>query len=283
MKIRSILAGVDFEKQTDAVLAYSGFFARRFGASVHLLHVIDYLVTPPSYLDRYVDQEKSRAEERLASLSQALSAEGIQVQARVMIGRPQAAFESAILKTGADLVVLGFVAHVLRRSTSEKLIKGLQMPMLVVRGAKAEKSHAMPIALRTILCPVDFSEFSKKALTVAAQLADGFSAELKIVHVLSESVTKKVKSYGESERFLQDWYDREEKRLRDLASNIAPKSTAFMERGDPAERIVARAKEADIDLIVIGARGIGLIAGLFIGSVTDTVIKTAPCPVLVIH
>lgn len=283
MKIRSILAGVDFEKQTEAVLAYSGFFARHFGASLHLLHVIDYLVTPPTYLDRYIDQEKSRAEEQLALLARDLSSAGIRVHTRVTVGRPQAAFESAIQKTGADLIVLGFVAHVLRRSSSEKLIKGLRMPMLVVRGAKAEKSRAMPIALRAILCPVDFSDFSKKALTVAAELADSFSSELKISHVLSESVTKKLKSHGDGEKLLRDLYEREKAMLSDFAAGVTPKPALFMEHGDPAERIVAIAKEADIDLIVIGARGVGLIAGLFIGSVTDTVLKTAPCPVLVIH
>jgi len=56
-----------------------------------------------------------------------------------------------------------------------------------------------------------------------------------------------------------------------------------MEEGEPDRRIVSYAKEKDVDLIVIGARGLGRIEGMLIGSVTDAVLKSAPCPVLVIH
>jgi len=56
-----------------------------------------------------------------------------------------------------------------------------------------------------------------------------------------------------------------------------------VEEGEPDRRIVSYAKEKDVDLIVIGARGLGRIEGMLIGSVTDAVLKSAPCPVLVIH
>jgi nucleotide-binding universal stress UspA family protein len=57
----------------------------------------------------------------------------------------------------------------------------------------------------------------------------------------------------------------------------------IMDQGEPHKRIVALAKEKDIDLIVMGARGLGLIKGMLIGSVTDAVLKSSPCPVLVAH
>jgi len=56
-----------------------------------------------------------------------------------------------------------------------------------------------------------------------------------------------------------------------------------MDQGEPHKRIVALAKEKDIDLIVMGARGLGFIKGMLIGSVTDAVLKSSPCPVLVAH
>ncbi len=61
------------------------------------------------------------------------------------------------------------------------------------------------------------------------------------------------------------------------------KETGVIEAGEPDRRIVSFAKENDIDLIVMGARGLGLIKGMLIGGVTDAVLKSSPCPVLVIH
>lgn len=46
MKIETILAGIDFEKDTEKVLAYASYFAKTFSASLKLVHVIDYLTTP---------------------------------------------------------------------------------------------------------------------------------------------------------------------------------------------------------------------------------------------
>jgi len=54
MRIDRILAGIDFEVYTEKVLAYVAFFAQGLSASLHLLNVIAYLITPPTYLPRYM-------------------------------------------------------------------------------------------------------------------------------------------------------------------------------------------------------------------------------------
>ena len=63
------------------------------------------------------------------------------------------------------------------------------------------------------------------------------------------------------------------------ATRIATNS-AF---GDPAEQIIALAKERQADLIVIGSRGHGQLAGLLLGSVAQKVLAHASCPVLVMR
>ena len=52
--------------------------------------------------------------------------------------------------------------------------------------------------------------------------------------------------------------------------------------GQPAAAIVETAEERGTDLVVVGARGLGLLGRLFLGSVSDRVAHQAPCPVLVV-
>lgn len=53
--------------------------------------------------------------------------------------------------------------------------------------------------------------------------------------------------------------------------------------GNPAQEILKAAEEGRYDLIIIGAKGHSLLRNLMIGSVCDTVVRNAPCPVLVVR
>lgn len=183
MKIERIVAGIDFGPSSEIVGAYSSFFAKGTGASIHLLYVIDYLVTPPAYLAPYMEEEKKVAEKNFTALKERFADAGIKTETEIIIGRLRESFEAVVEKTNADMLILGFKSHALRRSSSEKLIKGLQVPMLVVRGEKTESARTGPIEIRRILCPADFSESSSKALKVAKDLKDMFSSKLDVIHV----------------------------------------------------------------------------------------------------
>ena len=284
MKIEKILTGIDFGPSTEKVFAYASFFAEVLGASLNLLHVIDYIVTPPAYLAPYMEEEKKVAEKKFATLEKRLRASGIKAETKVISGRLHESFNAMVEKINADMLVLGFMSHVLRRSSSEKLIKGLQMPMLVVRGERAESAKMDSIKIRRILCPTDFSEASKKALKVANDLKDIFSAEMDVVHVLPNHIIKiKIEKVRDRDRVLQELNDGARDNLNNLLSNYDIEKSGVIEEGEPAKRIISFSKEKDIDLIVMGARGLGLIKGMIIGSVADAVLKSSPCPVLVIH
>lgn len=283
MNIRRILVAIDFEKKTERVLAYASLFARHLGASLHLVHVIDYLVTPPAYLDQYIEEERRAAEGKLEAMGSELAAGGIGVTTSVVVGRLQASFETTVKRIGADLVVLGFASHALRRSSSEKLIKGIEIPMLVVRGERAEYASGAEPKIKRVVCPVDFSEVSKRALRAARELAHVFTADVDVVHILPETVAKRVRKQRDRTRLMGDVLDQEKKRMADFLASVPFETTGVTKQGEPYKKIVSYAKIKEADLIVIGARGIGLIQGMLIGSVTDAVLKAAPCPVFVIH
>jgi nucleotide-binding universal stress UspA family protein len=283
MKIEKILAGVDFGPATDSIMAYAGSFAFAAKASLHLLHVLDYVVTPPAYLAPYIDEEKRIAESNLAVLKKELQKAGITTGTEIVIGRLHESFAAALKTTHADMLVLGFMSHTFRRSSSEKLIKGLQIPMLVVRGEKAIAVRKGGVAISRVLCPTDFSEQSLKALKTAMALCDLFSARLDVLHIVQDSAIKTMKMTVEREKALQELRERAQKKLDAFLTENAARCTGTIEEGEPYEKIVSFAQQNSIDLIVTGARGLGLIEGMLIGSVTDAVLKSSNCPVLVLH
>ena len=63
------------------------------------------------------------------------------------------------------------------------------------------------------------------------------------------------------------------------AANWCTPQTSIME-GQPYDELIKYAETRDIDMIVLGVRGHGLVKTLFLGSTTDRVIRDSPCPVL---
>ncbi|MEW6418985.1 MAG: universal stress protein [Nitrospirota bacterium] len=284
MKIERILAGIDFGPFTEEVIEYSSLFAEVFNASLNLLYVIDYLITPPTYLTHYMEEEKRIAEEKFSELKKKLIDKGIKTKNRVIVGRLHESFDAEIRKINADMLILGFMHHAVRRSSSEKLIKGLQMPMLVVRGEKAGFSKKESIKIDKILCPTDFSDTSGKALEVAKELRDFFSSKLYVLNILpSYVIKKKMKKYKDYDRAIKELFEQTSISLNKFMKVHDIKDSGMIEQDEPDKRIVSFSVEKDIDLIVMGARGLSFIKGMIIGSVTDAVLKSSPCPVLVIH
>jgi len=283
MKIGKILAGVDFGPATDSIIAYAASFASATNASVHLLHVLDYVVTPPAYLAPYIDEEKKVAEQNFTVLKKKLEEEGVKTGTGTVIGRLNESFAASLKKMHADMLVLGFMTHSFRRSSSEKLIKGLQIPMLVVRGEKAFAARKGGVTIARVLCPTDFSEQSLQALKTAMELCVLFSARLDVLHVLQDSAIKTMKVTGEREKALQELREKAKQKLDAFLQDKCARCSGTIEEGEPYEKIVSFAQQNSIDLIVTGARGLGLIEGMLIGSVTDAVLKSSHCPVLVLH
>jgi nucleotide-binding universal stress UspA family protein len=105
-----------------------------------------------------------------------------------------------------------------------------------------------------------------------------------VIHVLPNHIIKiKIEKVRDRDRVLQELNDEARDNLNNLLSNYDIEKSGVIEEGEPDKRIISFSKEKDIDLIVMGARGLGLIKGMIIGSVTDAVLKSSPCPVLVIH
>ncbi|NIR59509.1 MAG: universal stress protein [Gammaproteobacteria bacterium] len=166
---------------------------------------------------------------------------------------------------------------------------------------------------KTILVGIDGSEHADKALDIAADLAQKYEARLLVVHVLTRRVLPAaLRPYaGFSQIGIEDAMVRIEdiQRLADaedlevehveayrkqVAHNLlsaavdraraagASRVEQRLERGRPASGIVRLAKAEEVELIVLGSRGLGDVAGAVIGSVTHRVGHAADVPVLTV-
>lgn len=159
--------------------------------------------------------------------------------------------------------------------------------MLVARGSRADMPGSLTV--KKILCAVDFSDNAQKALARASDYAQAFSANLHVVHSIPSHTIKSRwavwEAIGDVDKGQFDMHMQAEAEA-ELSRMIEKSGIQHSEEvlhGNPAETICDRAEKGGYDLVVMGARGLSYIQGLLIGSTTEAVLRSSPCPVLIVH
>lgn len=138
----------------------------------------------------------------------------------------------------------------------------------------------------SILCPTDFSEFSRRALVHAVTLARWYGAELTVVHVYPFMVVGRDTPYFPSGLPLDA--STRARLLSDLEASAEPARAAGVKlhllllEGDPAEEILRRARTMPTDVIVMGTHGRRGFDRWILGSVAGRVVQKALCAVLTV-
>lgn len=145
------------------------------------------------------------------------------------------------------------------------------------------------IAIKTILVPTDFSDASAAALNFARALAEAFGSALHLLHVVQDPYVQPwaAEAFGVSlagvlERWEQDALAQLEKLVPE-AERQAHAVRCATRVGHPFVEILNYAAEQRADLIVMGTHGRGAVAHMLLGSVTEKVVRKAPCPVLTVR
>ncbi len=146
------------------------------------------------------------------------------------------------------------------------------------------------ITLKRILVATDFGEPADAAFAYGRELARTFGASLEVLHVaddvLSRGYTAEgfIAAYPELQREVEDTsVKRLEAMLCDEDRAQLNARTVLRVSTSPAMAIVDYAREAQVNLIVIGTHGRGAMAHLLMGSVAERVVRLAPCPVLTVR
>jgi nucleotide-binding universal stress UspA family protein len=141
---------------------------------------------------------------------------------------------------------------------------------------------------KVIVSPIDFSSHSHEALQTAADLAKQFGSQLVLLHVVPAipKLPLNVSIFHEAE-YEQELHKDAERQVKELAAELAKKGLqTTWEVGtanDVAPELLRMAEHHQADLIVIATHGMTGWHQLAFGSVTEKVVRMAPCPVLVLR
>ncbi len=150
IKIPSILVPIDFSQYGEQALKYACALADKFGAHVHLLHVVDdyypYIAEAPalsSSRDDYLGGLRAGALQELEKLPQADWCPADRVSRSVIVGTPFVEIVRYAKEQDVDLIVVGShgrsgLAHVLMGSVAERVVRKAPCPVLTVRPGQHE-------------------------------------------------------------------------------------------------------------------------------------------------
>lgn len=211
---------------------------------------------------------------------------GAQGSTRIEIGDPAEVIVGVLREIAADMLVVGTharkgIARVVLGSVAESLYKRALCPVAVVR-----RFDQSPGDIGPLIAPTDFSEGANHAVQAAALLARKLGVRLTVLHVLPEALPPKGEKDLEAKRWAAEKLRRDaEIRLRSLSESLGLGSEQIdlsLVTGVDAAEIVHMSKEIHAGCIVIGTRGLSGLPRVLLGSVTDQVLREAPCPVLVV-
>jgi nucleotide-binding universal stress UspA family protein len=162
--------------------------------------------------------------------------------------------------------------------------KGLHCEAVRFGRCSKKEDEVMRILPQRILCATDFSDFSNHAIPYGIALAKEFKAKLFLCHVIDLSSAA---IYGEAVLALEEQQKRMERYAHEEMANLMSKESIVWEPlitvGSAAHEIARLAADKKIDITVAASHGRAGLKRLILGSVTERLMRTLPCPLLVVR
>jgi universal stress protein A len=154
-----------------------------------------------------------------------------------------------------------------------------------------EKGGTDMFNVKKILVPTDFSQYSDLALQEAVDVASKYNAKVVLLHVVDESMQQCAADYCLSNEVMTQLENEsltasKEKMQKEVSSlkEKQPVEIDFdIKKGSPAKVILEEQQKSGIDLIVMPSHGKSGLIKQLIGGVTDKVVRSARCPVMVVR
>lgn len=298
VEMNRILCPVDVTELSSRPLAYAAAIAEWYGGVVTVLHVAPTFepmeVRPGALFDPIQFVNPVPRGEILEQLRLAAADAGVatgRVAFAAEAGDPAATIVDQAVAGQSDLVVMAThgrrgLDRFLLGSVTETVLRDAPCPVMTVPPHAPDAPAG--VALRRILCPVDFSPASLLALGFAVDLARRAEASLTVLQViewLAEEEPREPAHFDVPEfrrHLMQDTHDRLEE-LLGQQPRVEQGARATVGAGRAYREILRVAADGDAGLIVMGTHGRGGPAIIPLGSTTHQVVRAASCPVLTVR
>ena len=286
-----VLLATDGSEEATLAAATASGLATRTGSELHVLTVgpeYPYFELPdaPARFEEVVEAQRRETKEVLDEQVRKIEDSGGKVEeAHLEMGVPPGrATVDLGERLGAGLIVvgsrgLGPMKRAVMGSVSSSVVHHAHCPVLVVRGERDYPQGRILLAL-------DGSRESSAAAGAAVELAGSMDSELHVVHVGEVNPVYHPERHG----YLALYKELRERARRLLDEQVNEVEAAggtvvkaHLRMGRPDEEIVVLGEEIAAQLIVTGSRGLGGIRRALMGSVSDSVVRHAHCPVMVVR
>ena len=300
IEIKRILCPVDFSDHSRHALHHAAAVARWYESTITLLYVhpvVPVAAAGPGALEfspfvvTAADREKLLASMKSFGEHETLS--GVPVDFEVVEGSVPFEILDRASALHADLIVMGThgrsgFERLMIGSVTEKVLRKASCPVLSVP-PRAEDAGTLTPLFKRILCAVDFSDCSMRALHFAMALAQETDGHLTVLNVVELPADAHERFAQLSPGIREYVAAMEEDHRQRLHSSVPDAVRAYCEvetimvPGKPYREILRVAAEQQSDLIVIGIHGRGAADRLFFGSTTQHLVRQATCPVLTLR
>jgi nucleotide-binding universal stress UspA family protein len=287
MRIQNIVAPVDFSPASCLAVNYGIALARKFGAKLTLLHVIESpgsLITGFPPVSPIAEKElRDRAVRMLSALVSSEDQDDVDLGIVVKSGGIEDVIYSSIKELAADIVVMGthgrgLFGRWLIGSVTQNVLRKFPIPILTVC------SIVRPMAFNRMLFATDLSDASKGAFGYALDLARTVGSDIVVFHAL-EPVGVAYAGQELASYVAEPNIDEIRSRLAEFvakgARNQVKVETEVVE-GTAAKSILKAVEDNDIDLIFLATQSKGFLERAFLGATAEQIIREAHVPVLAV-
>jgi nucleotide-binding universal stress UspA family protein len=297
--IKNILFPTDFSTCAAQALDHALFLAKRFQSRLHLIHaIVLHQEDPHNPAYHFPDPEDLQeklgklARERMGSILEASGEHDKNLD--IVIGELRGYSVADLIleytrSCDIDMIVMGThgkrgLDSIFLGSVAQEIVREAPCPVYTIRESRIARP---PQKIDRILSPIDFSDYSRLAATVAKESAGLYDAKLQVLHVIEKITYPSFYEHSvEAYRMLEpDLPDRVRKEMRKFFNEAAgPDCDAefHVVEGHVVHEILEFVPRNDVDLIVISTHGLSGLKHLLLGSVAEKVIHRAPCPVLTV-
>jgi nucleotide-binding universal stress UspA family protein len=279
-----ILLATDGSEDAELAATTAVGLARSTTSELHVVHT--WRPVPSVHFDALIRREMEQEAQGILD-EQVKKIEGLGgtvAQARLSEGGAAEEIVALAEEIEAGLIAVGSrgrgrIRRLLIGSVSDAVVRHAHCPVVVVRW----KPVVFPAK---ILLATDGSEEATLAVQTAADLSQRTGSELHIVHVGEVPLVYHPERHGyhaeyeEHEREARQLLEAQVEQMKAAGARVAQ---AHLRMGKADEEILVLAEELGADLVVVGSRGLGSVSRVLVGSVSDSVVRHAHCPVLVVR